>query len=180
MRILITGASGSGTSTLGAALATQLSGRLLEADDFLWLPSEPPYQRQRPQAERSAGLVAALAVEPVAVVSGAVGGWGAEIEDAFDLVVFLYVDTAIRLERLRRREMQRFGRVNPAFLAWAAAYDAGPTEGRGLARQEAWLACRRCAVLRLVGELSTAAQLARIRAWMEARQQDQAAGPESR
>lgn len=165
MFIHITGASGSGTSTLGAALAAELGCAFLEADDFFWLPTEPPFHARRPEAKRRSLLLAAMAQSGSAVVSGSVNGWGAEIENGFDHIVFLYVDTALRLERLRVREFQRFGKVNPAFLTWAAQYDEGPPEGRSLARQKAWLAVRNCPVLVLEGDLSTQERLARIRQW---------------
>lgn len=165
MFIHITGASGSGTSTLGAALAAELGCSLLEADGFLWLPTEPPYQTLRPVDERRSLLLAALECSGSAVVSGSVSGWGVEIEDIFDGIVFLYLDTALRLERLYAREVQRFGRANPAFLTWAAQYDEGPPEGRSLARQKAWLAARKCPVLVLEGDLSTAERIARLLPW---------------
>jgi len=152
MFIHITGASGSGTSTLGAALAAELGCAFLEADDFFWLPTEPPFHARRPEAERRSLLLAAMAQSGSAVVSGSVSGWGAEIENGFDHIVFLYVDSALRLERLRVRELQRFGKVNPAFLTWAAP-------GFGL------LAVRNCPVLVLEGDLSTQERLARIRQW---------------
>jgi hypothetical protein len=79
---------------------------------------------------------------------------GIELENAFDLIVFLYVDAAIRVERLRAREMERFGRSNPAFLEWAAQYDVGAMDGRSLTRHRAWLAARACPVLELRGDLS--------------------------
>lgn len=165
MFIHITGASGSGTSTLGAALAAELGCAFLEADDFLWLPTEPPYQTLRPVDERRSLLLAALRRSGSAVVSGSVNGWGAEIEDIFGGIVFLYVDTALRLERLRIREIQRFGKADPAFLTWAGQYDEGPPEGRSLARQKMWLAARKCPVLMLDGDMSTEERLARVRHW---------------
>ena len=165
MFIHITGASGSGTSTLGAALADELGCPFLEADDFLWLPTEPPYQTLRPVDERRSLLLAVLTRSSSAVVSGSVNGWGDEIENIFDGIVFLYVATPLRLERLRIRETQRFGQANPAFLTWAGQYDEGPPEGRGLARQKTWLAARKCPVLVLDGDLSTAERLLRFRQW---------------
>ncbi len=42
LRIHITGASGSGTSTLAAALAVALGGVHLEADDYYWLSTSSP------------------------------------------------------------------------------------------------------------------------------------------
>lgn len=169
MLVHITGASGSGTSTVGKALAAELGGTFLEADDIFWRPSDPPFQAKRSAEERRALLLAAFSRSPVAVLSGSVSAWGVEIEDAFDFVVFLYVDTALRLERLREREFRLFGKANPAFLEWAAQYDEGPPEGRSLARQRAWLSARRCPVLHLEGDLSTQARLARIRRWMAGR-----------
>jgi uridine kinase len=166
MLIHITGASGSGTSTLGKTLAEELGGAFLDADDFFWSPSEPPFQVRRPVEERRSLLLDQLSRADIAVLSGSVSGWGVEIEDAFDFVVFLYVDTALRLGRLREREIQRFGKANPAFLDWAAQYDEGPSEGRSLAKQRAWLAARSCPVLNLEGNLSTRERLARIRLWM--------------
>ena len=64
--------------------------------------------------------------------------------------------------RLREREIRRFGRVDPAFLAWAAQYDEGPLEGRSLSKHQAWLAKRRCTVLRLDGDTSTEWRLGRV------------------
>lgn len=43
MHIHITGASGSGTTTLGRALAQALGWRYLDADRYYWLPTSPPF-----------------------------------------------------------------------------------------------------------------------------------------
>lgn len=167
MLVHITGASGSGTTTTGKALALELDCVFLDTDNYFWLPTEPPYRTKRPEAERSALLLSDIQqAGGVAVVSGSVSGWGAEVEDALDFVVFLYLDAPIRLERLRQREIARFGKVDPAFLEWASQYDAGPPEGRSLAKQRAWLAARSCPTLQLEGDLTTQARLNRIRDWM--------------
>lgn len=168
MRIHITGAAGSGTSTLGKALAAQLGASFQEGDDLFWLPSDPPYQATRPVEERRALLLAQFQRSPQLVLSGSVNAWGAEVEDAFDGIVFLYVETTLRLARLRERELRLYGKADPKFLAWAAQYDEGPPEGRSLARQRAWLAARKCPVLCLEGDLSTQERMVRIGRWMEA------------
>jgi hypothetical protein len=77
--------------------------------------------------------------------------------------VFLDTPTELRLARLRGRETERFGpSVAPggerraeylAFLAWAAAYDAGTEPGRSRGRHEAWFATLPCPLLRLEGTL---------------------------
>ncbi|MGV6398078.1 AAA family ATPase [Pseudomonas caspiana] len=154
MYILITGAAGSGTSTLGHELSEELSVRHLEADDYFWHPTEPPYQQHVAKEQRCAMLLADLRAAPYAVVSGSVMDWGKDLENIFDLVVFLYVPSEIRLARLKWREEQRFGVAKPEFLAWAAQYDSGTAPGRSLRRHREWLEQRRCEVLRLEGDLS--------------------------
>lgn len=154
MPILVVGASGSGTTTLGVALAAQLGCGHFDTDDFYWLPTSPPFQRKRDAGERHDLLLRALVSTPNAVVSGSLMGWGSALENAFDLIVFLYVPTDIRLERLRRREIGRYGKCDPAFLQWASEYDSGRAEGRSLAKHVAWLAERRSAVVRIEGDTS--------------------------
>ncbi|BCL76562.1 adenylate kinase [Jeongeupia sp. HS-3] len=162
MRVLVTGAAGSGTSTLGEALAQRWGVRFLEADAYFWLPTQPPFSAKREPAERKALLVQALEGHGSSVVAGSVIAWGPEIEDTFDLVVFLYVSTEVRLQRLKQREETLFGQANPAFLEWASQYDAGPPEGRSLAKHNAWLAARQCPVVRLVGDHPVTELLSRL------------------
>lgn len=171
LRIHVTGASGSGTSTLAAALAVALGGVHLEADDYYWLPTSPPFTTKRNSAERLSLLLHDLRACNVAVVAGSIAEWGRELEECFDLIVFLRLDTQTRVARLQRRETERLGHVNPAFLEWAAQYDEGLLPGRSLARQRAWLDARSCPVVELcstapVGELlaAVAQELARTNA----------------
>ena len=162
MRVLITGASGSGTTTLGEALASSIDGVFFDADDFYWLPTEPPFVDKRNRDLRTSMFTDALRSHPRVVVAGSIMGWGRDLEDAFDLVVFLQLETAIRMARLREREMRLYGRVNPAFIEWAARYDGGPPTGRSLKKHENWLAARKCPVVRIDGDLTVEARLARI------------------
>ena len=162
MRILITGASGSGTTTLGRALATQMNCAFFDADDYYWMPTDPPFRDKRDYASRLQTLLRDLTQSP-AVIAGSIMNWGEELEESLSLVVFLTVPAAIRVARLSERELRRFGRVEPAFLAWAAQYDEGRLDGRSLRRHESWLAQRRCPVLRIDGDTSTQDRLARVR-----------------
>ncbi|MFI5445108.1 AAA family ATPase [Polaromonas sp. UC242_47] len=162
MYILITGAAGSGTSTLAAAFSEAAPSRHLETDDYFWRPSDPPYRDKYDEEERCLALLQDLRSSPSSVVAGSLIGWGDDLEDAFDLVVFLYLPTAIRMARLQLREERRFGKADLAFLTWAAQYDAGTAEGRSLERHRHWLKQRKCPVLYLEGELSTEEQLQRI------------------
>jgi adenylate kinase family enzyme len=161
-RVLITGASGSGTTTLGRALATRSRGVFLDADDYYWLPTDPPFRSKQDPAARALRLLQDLQDAPTAVLAGSILNWGVELEDSFSLIVFLTVPAEIRVGRLREREIQRFGCVDPAFLAWAAQYDEGTLEGRSRSKHEAWLAKRRCPVLRIDGDTSTECRLAQV------------------
>jgi len=161
IRLHITGASGSGTSTLGHALSEHLGIAQFDTDDFYWQPSDPPYTVKRSAEERLRLLNAAFAKAGSWILSGSIGHWGAPLIPQFDLVIFLSVPTAVRLRRLRRREVERYGkRIAPggdgheasiAFLEWAAEYEIGPAEGRSRDMHEAWLTALPCPVLRLDG-----------------------------
>ena len=156
------GASGSGTTTLGQYLADRLDFGFLDADDFYWIATDPPYQEKRDKSKRLDMIMSSLEEADSAVVSGSIMNWGKALEDAFDLVVFLHLDAAIRIDRLRKREIEELGMVDEEFLSWAADYDSGPAFGRSLQRHEAWLAEGSCRVLRIEGDLTVRERVDRI------------------
>jgi hypothetical protein len=88
------------------------------------------------------------------ITSGSVMNWGSEIEDGFDLIVFLYLDASIRIKRLEKREIDELGYADPGFLKWASEYDTGPSKGRSLSKHLKWLSERKCNILKLEGDLS--------------------------
>jgi hypothetical protein len=45
-------ASGSGTTTLARALANHWSVPHADADDYFWMPTDPPYVEKRPESDR--------------------------------------------------------------------------------------------------------------------------------
>ena len=51
-RIHVVGASGSGATSLGRALAEALALPHHDTDDYLWKPTTPPYRELRDVAER--------------------------------------------------------------------------------------------------------------------------------
>ena len=156
------GASGAGATSLGRALADALAISHHDTDDYFWRPTTAPYTEMREVADRLRLMREVFLERAEWVLSGSLDGWGKPIGPLIDLVVFLYVPTAIRLERLRARETQRFGAEALApggsqhlqaekFIEWASHYDDGTREGRNLARHQAWLAALPCRVLRLDG-----------------------------
>jgi adenylate kinase family enzyme len=178
-RIHVFGASGSGTTTLAEALAATHGHRHLDTDDFFWLPTDPPYRQTSPRERRLELLSNALSESPSWVLSGSLCGWGDPLIPEFDLVVFLVVPSAIRLARLRAREVRRYGaeaiasegalhQAHIEFIDWAGRYDTGGPEMRSRALHEAWLSSLPCLALRLDGDRPAAEQLARIEAFVEA------------
>ena len=172
-RIHVLGASGSGTTSLAAALAQRHGHRHLDTDDYFWLPTDPPYRDKRPRTERRAMLERAVAASPRWVLSGSLCEWGDPLIPLFDLVVFLVVPTAIRMERLRARELRRYGPAALApggalhhahvdFLDWAGRYDDGGLAMRSRALHEGWLSAITCRVLRLDGDRPVAALLGEV------------------
>jgi adenylate kinase family enzyme len=153
MRVLITGAAGSGTSTLSRALAQEIGARFIDADDYFWEASDPPFQTKREPVERLNSLLDELQRGPSAVVAGSIVGWGAKLEDGFSLIVFLSVPTEVRLARLKQRELERFGKLDEAFLEWAAQYDEGRLPGRCRAIHDEWLSKRACPKIQIEGEV---------------------------
>jgi adenylate kinase family enzyme len=158
-RIHILGASGSGTSTLGSALSRRLGVPHTDSDSLYWLPTDPPYTTPRSPEDRQTLLLRTLPIHGHWVFSGAATKWAAPLEPCYDLVVFLRLDPAVRMERLRRREATRFGArilpggdmaaINAAFITWAEAYDTAGSLRRGLVTHEAWLVDQPGPVLRL-------------------------------
>ena len=160
--IHITGASGSGVTTLGRVLAARLGATHLDTDSFYWLASHPPFRDRRPVADRMEMMEQAFAAARQGwVLSGSLDGWGDPFIPRFSLVAFVYTPPAVRMTRLLERERDRYGAaIEPGgamhtqhleFVGWAEGYDHGGRPGRSLPRHEAWLATLPCPVLRLDG-----------------------------
>jgi len=99
MRILVTGAAGSGTSTLARVLGSTLPARVVEADDYFWLPTSPPFTSKRDPQERLSLILRDLNGVPAAVIAGSIVDWGSELEDSMSMIVFLTVPSAVRAAR---------------------------------------------------------------------------------
>ena len=163
--IHIFGASGSGATTLGHALSQKLDEidpnahyELLDSDDYFW---ERKFDVARSPEERIAKLQPDLAQHERWILSGSVCKWGDVLKPSFDLVVFLHVPEAERLQRLQAREYDRYGeKILPggsmyeesqAFLEWAALYDHAGEEVRSLKLHENWLEDLHCPIWKIEG-----------------------------
>ena len=162
--IHIFGASGSGTSTLARAICDRTGYVFLDSDDYLWAPTDPPFTTKRPSAERVTMLERDMEEAENAVLSGSLVGWGDPLIPRFTLAVRLVVPHDIRMERIKRRELDRHGdrilprgdmyEIHQAFLQWAAAYDEGPATMRSRAMHDLWQQKLTCPLLTLDGTRS--------------------------
>ena len=159
--IHIFGASGSGTTTLGRAIAEKTGYTFLDSDDYIWTPTDPPFTALRTHAERLPLLQRDLERIENAVVSGSLVGWGDPLIPRFTLTVRLIVPHDVRMARIERREQERYGdRILPGgdmyqihrdFLQWAAGYEDGPATMRSKAMHDLWQQKLACPLLTLDG-----------------------------
>ena len=162
-RVHIVGASGTGTTTLGHALAAVWSVPHADTDDYFWVPTTPAYTTKREPAERLRLMREVFVGRDAWVLSGSLMGWGDPLVDHFNAVVFLSADPETRLARLRAREAQRYGArigeggdleaAHQEFMDWARRYEDPAFSGRSRARHERWLKSVPCPVLHLDGTL---------------------------
>lgn len=163
MKILIFGASGSGTTTLGEQLAERTGFVHLEVDDYYWRATEPPFQEKVPLAERTEKLTKDFKKYADVIVVGSLVNWGEQWERAFDLAVFIYLDPEIRMARLEKREFDRYGdklltdrqtqHRSAEFKQWAKKYDDPDFTGRSFQVHNDWMKRLNCPVLRIAGAM---------------------------
>jgi adenylate kinase family enzyme len=155
--IHILGAPGAGTTTLAKKIAATMGFVHLDTDDFYWFTDDPlPYRRKRNAQHRLQLLTEALDKHQDWVLSGSLCGWGDALIPRFDMVIWLCLPPALRLQRIAAREAARYGAarigaggdlhtVYEKFLLWAAAYD----DPNGRREQElTWLQGLPCPILR--------------------------------
>jgi adenylate kinase family enzyme len=157
--IHIFGASGSGATTIAQGVCSKTNFSHFDSDDYFWLPTLLPFTVERDRKECLNLMMNDMHASNQWILSGSVAGWGDALLPFFDLVVFVYVPQDIRIERLKKREFERYGdRILPGgdryqhsldFIEWASAYDAGTGSGRSLSKHEALLKKVTCPVIRL-------------------------------
>lgn len=148
-------------------LAERLRGKFLDTDAYYWLPTDPPFTEKRDPADRIAMIERDVREADNWVLSGSLCGWGDPLVRRFTLAVFLYLPPRLRMERLARREQDRYGgRIAPdgdrhaahvAFMDWARSYDSAVAPVRSLDLHETWMQALPCPVMRLDSSQPTAA-----------------------
>ena len=155
----IFGASGSGTTTLGEALARRLGGKHLDTDSYYWEHTDPPFTEKRDPADRISMILRDTDGVDNWVLCGSICSWGDLLLARFSLAVFLHLPQATRMRRLREREMCRYGaRIEAGgdmrqqhldFLVWAESYDSARAPIRSRDLHTKWMRRLACPVLEL-------------------------------
>ncbi len=159
--IHIFGASGSGTTTLGRYLSEKYGFYHMDTDDYFWEKTDPPYTTKRDPKQRVALMQADINMHQNVVISGSFHGWGDALIPYFTLAIRVVTDTAVRIERIKRREKEKLGeRITPGgdmyghhleFLNWASRYDTGDLSMRSKASHDAWQKTLPCPLLEIDG-----------------------------
>ena len=157
--IIVFGAPGAGSTTLGQELARVLGFLHLDLDHYFWRwDVEVPYTSHRSIPEMYDYIMADIERTQHFVISGSMGESSRGLfNSCFDMAVFITVPAAIRVDRLRSRTQLQFGaRVleggdmyenNSKFIESSANYE---TNGR-LAAHEKWITELLCPIVRVDG-----------------------------
>ena len=157
--IHIFGASGSGVTTLGKCLGKQLGAQVLDTDSYYWEITDPPFAEKKSPEGRIAAIEKDIHGVENWILSGSLCSWGEPLLHRFSLVVFLYLEPSIRMERIIHWERERFGsRIEPGgdmrdthvnFIDWARSYDYAKAPTRSLDLHETWMKRLSCPIIRL-------------------------------
>lgn len=161
--IMITGPSGSGKSSLGKIVAEKLDFPFFDVDDYIWKKNTPkPYTQMYSKAEKISRL--SCNIEPCEhfVMAGSMSSFHQAFDNKFEMMVFLYAEPEIRLQRVHKRAMERFGKrileggdlyeSHRKFLESNRRYE---TDGSpNLCEQKEWMKSLPCVKIELDGSKS--------------------------
>lgn len=151
--ICICGLNGSGKTTLAGALAKELNFKHMDVEHYYFISADIPYSSPKTREEVERLLLEDIKQNPCFVFSAVNGNMTEEINEYYNIVIYLDVPRDIRMKRIRQRAIDKFGeRVLPGgdmyeqeetFFAYA--------EKRSPDKTENWLKTLQCKVVRLDG-----------------------------
>lgn len=107
--IIVFGANGCGKTTLGFELARTLNMKHLDVENYYFEESEIPYSKPRSKDTVIERMLVDIKRCDSFVLSAVTGDYGDQISSMYKLGVFLSVPVHIRLERVERRSLERYG-----------------------------------------------------------------------
>ncbi|MGI5898975.1 MAG: AAA family ATPase [Christensenellales bacterium] len=164
--IIVFGANGSGKTTLGRELARILGYKHMDIEDYAFRESEIPYTDQRSKEECMALMLADFKKHRSFIISAVTGDFGDEIQQLYELAVFISAPVGIRIERIKQREYKRHAQ---RVLEGGDMYEQNLkfidfVSSRSLASIERWAEILTCPVIRIDGTVDwreNAADIAR-------------------
>lgn len=159
--IMITGPSGSGKTTLGKVVAQKLGYPYFDVDDYIWRnDTEEPYTKMYTREEKISRLSADISMDKHFVMAGSMSSFHDAFDSMFEMMVLLYTEPAIRVQRVNSRAIERFGnRVleggdmyesHMRFLEYNLSYEGDGSPN--LKEQKEWMSSVPCLSLELDGE----------------------------
>ena len=128
MKIQIIGGSGTGKSTLAQYISEQEKIKWIDTDNYIW--KDDSFTENYSLDERVGMYQKDMGTYEEYVASGSIFAWCPEGFNNRDLLVFLSLDEEVRMERLRKREVERRSRFRQTdageetndFLEWCKTY----------------------------------------------------------
>ena len=168
--ILVCGLNGSGKSTLGKALAKELGLHFIDNEDLFFDRTEEyqPYTNPRSRKEAQALFAEEVSGHDRFVFAAVRGDYAEDLSDLFQYAVLLEVPREIRMQRVRDRSFQKFGRRmmsgGDLFEQEEAFFEF--VEKRPEDYVCKWVESLKCPVIRLDGTKTTEENIAFIKAVM--------------
>lgn len=164
MIINIFGSSGSGSTSLAKKIAEEFDFKLIDVDDYLWKKTDPPFTERNSNEQALTLIKHQLSEERPAVISGSLVGIGESLKNDINLFVYINLDKEIRIQRINKREQERFGKriekggdlyiQHQEFLQWISDYESNPETLRSRRQHLLWLEDVNVPVLRVTEELT--------------------------
>ena len=108
--IMIIGPSGSGKTSLGKIVADKLGYPYFDVDDYIWRKdTEEPYTVTYSREEKIGRLSRDISPYEHFVMAGSMSSFHDAFDDRFKMMVFLYAEPAVRIQRVNARAAERFG-----------------------------------------------------------------------
>lgn len=107
--IIIMGLNGSGKSTICRELSELLNYRRMDVEDYYFLDSDIPYTKSRTREEVKLLMLDDMKNYHNYILSSVGCNWDSEIVSTYKLAVLLYAPLQVRLDRIKQREITRFG-----------------------------------------------------------------------
>jgi shikimate kinase len=107
--IIVFGANGSGKSTIGRELARVLNYKYMDHENYAFAKSDIPYTVERSREECFRLMLADINEYGSFVLCAVTGDFCEQISSMYRFAVYLSAPHEIRVERIKRRAVERYG-----------------------------------------------------------------------